>query len=63
VFNGVKMADGVAVINQDRCLGCGRCESACPPEAISISIDQQSRVNELIKTLESYVDVEPQQVL
>lgn len=61
VFNGLKMIDSLAVINQDRCLGCGRCESACPPEAISISIDEGSRVNELIKTLESYVDVEPQQ--
>lgn len=61
VFHGLKMLDDVAVINQDRCLGCGRCESVCPPEAISISIDEHSRVNELIKTLESYVDVEPQQ--
>jgi len=63
VFNSLKMKDNVAVIDQDQCLGCGRCETACGPEAISISIDEQSRVNELIKTLESYVDVEPQQIV
>jgi UDP-glucose 4-epimerase len=61
VFNGMKMIDGIANVTQDRCLGCGRCETECPIEAISINIDEQSRVNELIKTLESYVDVEPQQ--
>ena len=61
VFNGMKMIDGIASIDQDRCLGCGRCESECPIDAISISIDERSRVNELIETLESYVDVEPQQ--
>ena len=51
----------IAYVNQDRCLGCGRCESVCPNEAITITIDDASRVNELIKTIESYVDVTPQE--
>jgi len=59
-FSGMRMADGIAYINQDRCLGCGRCENVCPEKAVSIDIDDSSRVNELIETLESYVDVEPQ---
>jgi UDP-glucose 4-epimerase len=59
-FSGMRMTDEIAYVNQDRCLGCGRCESVCPSEAITISIDDVSRVNELIKTLESHVDVAPQ---
>jgi len=59
-FNGMRVAGGTARINEDRCLGCGRCENACPHGAISITIDDSSRVDELIKTLESYVDVGPQ---
>lgn len=61
-FSGMRMADGTARVNQDRCMGCGRCENACPNEAISITIDDSSRVNELIETLESYVDVQDQGV-
>lgn len=60
VFSGMRMADDTAYVNQDRCLGCGRCENACPNDAITITIDDAGRVNELIKTLESYVDVAPQ---
>jgi len=61
VFGGMRMADEKAHVNQDRCLGCGRCESVCPNEAIMITIDDASRVNELIRTLESYVDVTHQE--
>lgn len=62
-FRGMNMVDGIARVNHDRCLGCGRCETACQNDAISITIDNNSRVNELIETLESYVDVRDQGTL
>jgi len=57
VFKGMEMINGKAVVNQDYCLGCGRCESTCPNEAISITIKDLSYVDELIKKLESHVEV------
>ena len=59
-FRSMEMHDGIAMVNQNRCLGCGRCEQVCPNDAISIIIDENSRVDELIAKLESYVDVTPQ---
>ncbi|MFX0057969.1 MAG: DUF362 domain-containing protein [Candidatus Hodarchaeota archaeon] len=57
VFLGMEMIDDKAVVNQDNCLGCGRCESTCPNEAISITITDLSYVDKLIKELEAHVDV------
>jgi len=59
----MKMVEGIAHVNQKRCLGCGRCESACQNDAISITIDDKSRVDELIATIESYSDLRDQEVL
>ena len=60
-FRGMEWVDGVAKINQTRCIGCGRCEMVCSSDAISITIDKDSRVNELIAKLETFVDVAPQE--
>ncbi|MHA1478803.1 MAG: 4Fe-4S binding protein, partial [Promethearchaeota archaeon] len=42
---------------QDNCLGCGRCETTCPNDAISITINDLSYVDKLIEDLEAHVDV------
>jgi len=57
VFKGMEMVGEVATVNQARCLGCGRCVGTCPNEAISITIDDPGRVDELISKIESHVDV------
>ncbi len=51
------MVDGKAIVDQDKCLGCGRCERKCPNEAITITLDNSSYVDELIASFEAYVDV------
>jgi Fe-S-cluster-containing hydrogenase component 2 len=57
VFNGMEMKDNKAVVNQEYCLGCGRCEDTCPNGAISIDIEDSTYVDELIRVIESYADV------
>ena len=53
----MEMIDNKAVVNQIKCLGCGRCETACPNEAVSITITDLSYVDNLINALEARVDV------
>jgi len=57
IYNGLKMKKNKAIINQDNCKGCGRCEMTCPNKAISITIDDYSRIDELIERFESRVDI------
>jgi heterodisulfide reductase subunit A-like polyferredoxin len=57
IYAGINMEDGKAKIDQLNCLGCGRCERVCQNDAISITLDDVSSVNELIARIESYVDV------
>ena len=57
IYAGLEMKNNKAIINQKNCLGCGRCERECPNHAISISIDDYSRIDELIARFESKVDI------
>lgn len=54
---GRDVIDGKAVIDQERCLGCGRCERVCTNGAIKIIIDDPKRIEEHIQALEKSVDV------
>jgi heterodisulfide reductase subunit A-like polyferredoxin len=58
VFKGMEMVDDKAHIREKFCLGCGRCANVCPQDAISIEIDDKTRLDEFIGKIESYVDVE-----
>ncbi|MFW9865024.1 MAG: DUF362 domain-containing protein [Candidatus Thorarchaeota archaeon] len=57
IRDGLKMKKGKAMINQKNCKGCGRCVRECPNQAITISIDDYSRIDELIARFESRVDI------
>jgi UDP-glucose 4-epimerase len=56
-FNGMEMEEGNAHVNQDYCLGCGRCERVCSNSAIKITLDNPTRIEELIRRIEASVDV------
>jgi UDP-glucose 4-epimerase len=57
VWNGNEMIEGIAHIT-DRCLGCGRCVEACPSDAISITFNDSSNIDALIKELNAHVKVD-----
>jgi len=57
IYNGLKMENEKATINEDNCMGCGRCERLCPNQAISITIEDYSHIDELIARYESRVDI------
>lgn len=54
----------VAVIDKEKCDGCGTCVEACPSEAISIGDDEKAKVNaEECVDCESCVDECPNQAI
>lgn len=58
---GTKM---VAIIDKEKCDGCGTCVEACPSEAISIGDDEKAKVNEEeCVDCESCVDECPNQAI
>jgi len=57
IFDARKLIDGKAIIDQNKCLGCGRCEMKCPNEAITITIEDSSCIDELIARIGTFVDV------
>ena len=59
IYNGLiyDKKNNKVMINQDNCMGCGRCEMTCPNKAVTITIDDYSRIDELIARYESRVDI------
>jgi len=57
IYDGLKMKKGKTSIKQNNCLGCGRCERVCPNKAISITIDDYNRIDEVIARFDSRVDI------
>ncbi len=59
IFNGLKYdkQKGKTSIIQDNCMGCGRCVNTCPNDAVSITIDDYKRIDELIERFDSRVDI------
>ncbi len=55
--NAIAIVGDKAQINQEFCLGCGRCVSICTNNAITLKIDNQYFVEETIDNLTKMVDV------
>ena len=57
IYNGLRMKKDKAVIKQENCMGCGRCEMICPNGAVSVTIDDFSRIDELVARFEERTDI------
>lgn len=54
-FGAIRLIDGKAVHN-NQCRGCGRCVTFCPQNAVKITIENPSYVEDVKKRIEQYVD-------
>jgi ferredoxin len=54
--DAIRLEDGRAVISE-QCVGCGRCVEVCPAEAIALTIEDTSYVDDTVACLEALVDV------
>ena len=57
IYDALRMKKGKSVIKDENCMGCGRCEKVCPNGAVSVTIDDYSRIDELVKRFEERVDI------
>jgi NAD-dependent dihydropyrimidine dehydrogenase PreA subunit len=57
IYNGLKMKNNKTSIIQETCMGCGRCEMICPSKAVSVTIDDFSRIDELVARFEERTDI------
>ena len=57
IYDGLRMKKDKASIKQENCLGCGRCEMTCPNKAVTVTIDDFSRIDELIARFEERTDI------
>jgi UDP-glucose 4-epimerase len=56
IFGTLEMVDDKVERDFEKCFGCGRCETVCPTEAISITLEEGS-VEKMIARIETHVDV------
>jgi UDP-glucose 4-epimerase len=57
IYDGLRMKKDKASIKQENCMGCGRCEMTCPNKAVSVMIDDFSRIDELVARFEERTDI------
>ena len=61
--DGICFADAIHVINGKaeislECRGCGRCVEFCPEDAITLTIDGEENIQELLNRLDILVDLD-----
>ena len=56
IFGALGMVDGHVERDFTKCFGCGRCVTACPTEAVSVTLEEGS-VERMIARIEAHVDV------
>lgn len=57
IYDGLKMKNDKTSVKQKNCLGCGRCERVCPSEAITVTIDDYTSIDEIAKRFDERVDI------
>lgn len=56
-MEAIGVDNGYAVVNHDRCIGCGLCVTACPDEAVSlVRKPETEQVPVPINTTAHYID-------
>ena len=57
--DAIRQCDGHAVIS-DICRGCGRCVDVCPNDAIELSIESESAMEQVVEMMQRVVDISSQ---
>jgi Fe-S-cluster-containing hydrogenase component 2 len=56
--DAIQMVDGRAVIDADRCRGCGRCVEVCPLDAIDLTFAPATSVQQAIDRIAPLVELD-----
>ncbi|MFX1329884.1 MAG: DUF362 domain-containing protein [Promethearchaeota archaeon] len=55
--DAIEIIENHAVINNNKCRGCGRCVEICPQKAIDLKIEDLQYVKKSIKEIDNIIDV------